>query len=265
MVYLAKRNENISVVRGRSERLWATAARDKFALRRARQPLLRLRVRRRGHPFCHDSFPVRIPGTGRFPHDAATSEPGQHMLKVTGFVQRNPDDGRPVSQRTEVILGYDNKNLYVVFVCFDDPRKVRARRARREDILADDNVEIMLDTFHDQRRSYAFQTNPLGVQWDAIWTESSRPDTTDHFDTTFDTLWYSQGKLTDQGYVVWMAIPFRSLRFAALPDQTWGIILYRGIIRENEDSFWPAISSKLEGRLDRAVTAKGMEGISPWP
>lgn len=185
------------------------------------------------------------------------------MLKVTGFVQRNPYDGRPVSRRTEAYLGYDNKNFYAVFVCFDDPKKVRARRARREDILADDNVEIMLDTFHDQRRSYVFQTNPLGVQWDAIWTESSRSDSTDHFDTTFDTLWYSQGKLTDQGYVVWMAIPFRSLRFASLPEQSWGIILYRGIIRENEDSFWPAISSKLEGRLDRAVTAQGMKGISP--
>jgi hypothetical protein len=192
----------------------------------------------------------------------ATSN-AQHMLKVSGFVQRNPYDGRPVSQATEAYLGYDNKNLYVVFVCFDDPSKVRARRARREDILSDDNVEIMLDTFHDQRRAYMFQANPLGVQWDAIWTETSQSDSSSHFDTTFDTLWYSEGKLTARGYVVWMAIPFRSLRFSPLEDQRWGMILYRGIIRENEDAFWPAISSKLEGRLDRAVTAEGMQGISP--
>ena len=192
----------------------------------------------------------------------------EEMVKVTGFIQRNPHDGQPVSQPTEAYLGYDHKNLYVVFVCFDDPSKVRARRTRREDVFDDDNVEIIVDTFHDRRRAYAFQTNPLGVQWDAIWTEAAQnsSDPTSsyaHFDSSFDTLWYSHGRLTDQGYVVWMAIPFRSLRFASQPEQTWGLILYRGIIRENEDSFWPAISSKMEGRLDRAATASGMEGISP--
>ena len=96
------------------------------------------------------------------------------MAKVTGFVQRNPHDGEKVSEETDAYLGYDQKNLYIVFVCFDDPKKVRARMSRREDIYDDDQVEVMLDTFHDRRRAYAFQTTPLGVQWDAIWTEASR-------------------------------------------------------------------------------------------
>ena len=91
-----------------------------------------------------------------------------HMAKVTGFVQRNPHNGENVSEETEAYLGYDQKNLYVVFVCFDDPKKVRARMSRREDIHDDDQVEIMLDTFHDRRRAYAFQTTPLGVQWDCL-------------------------------------------------------------------------------------------------
>lgn len=197
-----------------------------------------------------------------------TGPAAQQMVKVSGFVQRNPHDGQLSSQPTEAYLGYDRKNLYAVFVCFDDPGKVRARRARREDIFDDDNVEIMIDSFHDQRRAYAFQTNPLGVQWDAIWSESSQSDAGSlvdsyHFDSSFDTLWYSRGKLTDQGYVVWMDIPFRSLRFSSDADQTWGIILYRGIIRENEDDFWPAMSLKVAGRLDRAADASGMHGISP--
>jgi uncharacterized protein DUF5916/cellulose/xylan binding protein with CBM9 domain len=195
-------------------------------------------------------------------------EAARQMVRVTGFVQRNPHDGQPVSQPTEAYLGYDHKNLYVVFVCFDDPSKVRARRARRENIFEDDQVEIMLDTFHDQRRAYAFQTNPLGVQWDAIWTETSQSDfgtlsDAYHFDSSFDTLWYSHGRLTDQGYVVWMAIPFRSLRFAAESDPSWGIILYRGIIRENEDAFWPPLSSRSEGRLNRAAVGIGMHNIEP--
>jgi len=186
------------------------------------------------------------------------------MAKVTGFTQRNPHDGEPVSEPTEAYLGYDQKNLYVIFVCFDDPEKVRGRLSPREDVYDDDQVEVILDTFHDRRRAYAFQTTPLGVQWDAIWTEASREDETQgHFDTSFDTVWDSRGRVTNKGFVVWMAIPFKSLRFPAKKSQEWGIILYRGITRKTEDSFWPHISYKLEGRLGQAATLSGLEDISP--
>jgi hypothetical protein len=186
------------------------------------------------------------------------------MAKVSGFTQRNPHDGEAVSERTEAYMGYDQKNLYVVFVCFDDPRKVRARMSRREDVYDDDQVEVMLDTFHDRRRAYAFQTTPLGVQWDAIWTEASREEqTAGHFDTSFDTVWDSRGKVTESGFVVWIAIPFKSLRFPTVKQQDWGIILYRGITRKTEDSFWPHVSYKIEGRLGQAATLLGLEGISP--
>jgi hypothetical protein len=208
----------------------------------------------------------RAPLLEQFLEMRPDGEAASEMVKVTGFVQRDPHDGKPASQPTEAYLGYDEKNLYAVFVCFDEPGKVRARMSRREDIFSDDNVEIILDTFHDKRRAYAFQTNPLGVQWDAIWTEEAHEDSTGNivnFDTSFDTVWDSRGKLTPQGYVVWMAIPFKSLRFSPQHDQTWGLILYRGILRENEDDFWPEISRRVEGRLGQAATAHGLEGISP--
>jgi len=212
---------------------------------------------------------VLIPRLTRGPSidDFLTMKPAgdvaPYMSKVSGFTQRDPHDGVPISQRTEAYLGYDVKNLYVVFVCFDEQGKVRAHESRREDIAEDDTVEVMLDTFHDQRRAYAFQTNPLGVQWDAIWSETPHEEVGGNFDTSFDTLWYSQGRLTPEGYVVWFAIPFKSLRFPATRDQSWGIILYRGILRENEDSFWPQVSHRVEGRLRQAATLTGLEGISP--
>jgi hypothetical protein len=190
-------------------------------------------------------------------------EAALQMAKVTGFVQRNPHDGEKVSEATAAYLGYDQKNLYAVFVCFDDPKKVRARMSRREDIYDDDNVEVMLDTFHDRRRAYAFQTTPLGVQWDAIWSEATREEILGNFDTSFDTVWDSEGKVTSRGFVVWMAIPFKSLRFPSTKEQQWGIILYRGIVRKNEDAFWPQVSYKVEGRLGQAATLYGLEGISP--
>src|SRR5260370_459571 len=136
--------------------------------------------------------------------------------------------------------------------------------SRREDIYDDDEVEVMLDTFHDRRRAYAFQTTPLGVQWDAIWTEAAREEqTSGKWAVAFDRVWESRGKVTGRRYVVLISIPFKSVRFPAAQQQEWGIILYRGIVRDNEDSFWPHISYKLQGRLGQAATLKGLDGISP--
>ena len=150
--------------------------------------------------------------------------------------------GKPSPSRPTPISDTTRK-IFTLFSSASTIRsKVRARMSRREDIYDDDQVEIMLDTFHDRRRAYAFQTTPLGVQWDAIWTEASREEETQgHFDTSFDTVWDSRGKVTGRGFVVWMAIPFKSLRFPATKVQEWGIILYRGITRKTEDSFWPHI------------------------
>jgi hypothetical protein len=190
-------------------------------------------------------------------------EAALQMAKVTGFVQRNPHDGEKVSEETEAYLGYDQKNLYVVFVCFDDPKKVRARMSRREDINDDDQVAVMFDTFHDRRRAYEFQTTPLGVQWDAIYTEAVRQDSGGNWDVSWDAVWDSRGKVTSRGWVAWMAIPFKSLRFPAGKEQEWGIVMYRGITRKNEDSFWPQVTYKIAGRLGQEATLYGLEGISP--
>jgi hypothetical protein len=180
------------------------------------------------------------------------------LAEVTNFIQRIPHDGEPSSQQTEVYLGYDDKNLYAIFICFDtDPQKIRARLSRREDIFDDDSVEIMLDTFNDHRHAYAFLSNPYGVQADALWTEGQ------DFDFSFDTVWDSQGKITARGYVVWVSIPFRSLRFASNDPQTWGILLNRGLPRNNEDTFWPQYSSRIAGRLNQEGEADGLERISP--
>lgn len=180
------------------------------------------------------------------------------LAHVSGFIQRVPTDGAPSTQHTDAYLGYDDDNLYAIFVAFDtEPQKIRARVSRREDTEQDDGVEIMLDTFYDHRRAYAFLCNPYGIQADAIWTEGQ------DFDFSFDTLWYSEGKRTPQGYIVKMAIPFRSLRFAGNRPQTWGILLNRGIPRNNEDTFWPAYSSRIQGRLNQEGAATGLEGISP--
>lgn len=180
------------------------------------------------------------------------------MARADGFVQRDPSDGKPATQRTEVYLGYDDKALYAVFLAFDSqPQKIRARLSRRDDIWEDDTVEIWLDTFDDQRRAYQFACNPLGVQWDGTYSEGSG------WDPSFDSLWYSRGKLTAQGYIVWMAIPFRTLRFRPAQQQDWGLILGRTIVREDESTFVPFVSARTAGYLTQEAKIRGLRNISP--
>ena len=190
------------------------------------------------------------------------------MLKVTGFIAREPADGAEPTQDTDVYLAYDERNLYAVFICWDkEPDKIRARMTRREDIFSDDSAEIMIDTFNDGRRGYAFAANPFGIQWDALWTEGSigngQPADFSGFDPSFDTVWNSEGKLTEHGYTLLMTIPFKSLRFPSADAQTWRIILNRSIPRTNENLFWPRISNRIQGRFNQAATATGIEHISP--
>ncbi len=206
---------------------------------------------------------TRAPALENFLGMKPEGEIALQMAKVTGFVQRNPHDGEKVSEETDAYLGYDQKNLYLVFVCSDDPGKVRARMSPREDVYDDDQVAVLIDTFHDRRRAYEFQTTPLGVQWDAIYTEASRQETGGNWDVSWDAVWDSRGKVTSRGFVVWMAIPFKSLRFPATKEQKWGIVLYRNITRKNEESFWPKVSRKVQGRLRDEATLYGLEGVSP--
>jgi hypothetical protein len=192
----------------------------------------------------------------------------EHMLKVTGFIAREPADGAPPTQDTDVYLAYDEHNLYAVFICWDkEPDKIRARMTRREDIFSDDSAEIMIDTFDDARRGYAFAANPLGIQWDALWTEGSigngLPADYSGFDPSFDTVWNSEGRLTSQGYMLLMSIPFKSLRFPSTDLQQWRIILNRSIPRTNENLFWPRISNRIQGRFNQAASATGIDHISP--
>jgi len=201
---------------------------------------------------------TRVPEFEEFLDMRPPADLAAEMTMVTGFVQRQPSDGQAASQRTEVYVGYDDLNLYAVFVCFDtDPDRIRARLNPRGDTGGDDWIVIVLDTFNDQRNAYMFGASPLGVEWDGLWTEGQGAD------ANFDTLYDSQAGLTDEGYVVWLAMPFKSLRFSADSDQTWGLQFGRSIPRLNEQSFWPAYSTRIEGRLNQAATGEGLADVSP--
>ena len=179
------------------------------------------------------------------------------MMRVDDFRQRQPGDGVPVSRKTSAWIGYDDLNFYAVFVCESPAGQTRARMAKREDIFSDDVVGVILDTYHDRQRGYDFFVNPYGVQADAIETEGQGDD------FSFDTLWYSEGRLTPEGYAAILTVPFRSLRFARTGAQTWGLALVRLIPTTNETVFWPYVTQKVDGFNQQLGNMSGLENISP--
>jgi len=193
--------------------------------------------------------------------DFAGMEPdgvGREMARVEGLIARVPRDGEPLTERTVVYLGYDDATLYAVFVCFDsEPSGIRAHLYGRDRIPdAEDSIALQLDTFRDLKHAYGFQVNPLGVQQDGLWTEGKG------WDLSFDTVWQSDARMTDRGYVVLLSVPFKSLRFSRDDVQRWGLLVFRGVPRKSEEGFWPGYSTRIAGRMNQAAVLEGLEKIS---
>ncbi len=202
---------------------------------------------------------LRIPRVKRAPKlaDFLNHTPREAELAVTDFRQYQPGDGSPVSQPTTAYLSYDDKNLYIAYVCKDDPKLIRARVAKHDQILRDDRVILNIDTFHDHKHMYWFDFNPYGVQMDGNVTDGVEDD------PSWDTLWHTDGRLTEDGYAVLASVPFKSIRFPSNKEQTWGLVLGRFIQRNNEFSVWPYISSRKPGWVQQGGDMEGIRDISP--
>jgi Domain of unknown function (DUF5916) len=199
------------------------------------------------------------PRLNDFLSEPVASEPARQMLRISGFIERYPNDGQPATESTVAYLGYTREYLFAAFVCRDKtPSLIRAHMLARDSLGDDDFVEVMLDTFDDQRRAFVFDSNALAIQSDGLYSEQNGAD------YSFDTVWDTWGKRTPSGYVVLMRIPFASLYFKkAEPGQTrtWGIILQRNISHANEQAFWPQNRHTIAGRLTQDIAAEGFRDI----
>jgi hypothetical protein len=174
------------------------------------------------------------------------------------FYQTSPGDNTAPSKPTETLVGFDAKFLYFGFHCYDEPDKVRATVAKRDDVLnAEDSIRVLLDTFNDQRKAYVLAFNPLGIQQDGVRTEGMGVD------FSVDIVMESKGAVTTDGYVVEVAIPFKSLRYEAGKGKLWGLQVFRIIQRFNgEQDSWMPISRDISGLLNQAGHITGLEGIA---
>ena len=173
------------------------------------------------------------------------------------FYQVQPGDNIAPSKATEVLLGYDSKYLYIAFRAYDEPDKVRATVPKRDSIWADDNVGMFIDTLNDKRKAYALFFSPLGVQADGILTEGRGED------YSLDIVMESKGVVTEDGYTVEIAIPFKSLRYEAGEGKLWGAHFFRRIKRfDNELDSWMPLARGNSGTLNQTGHLTGLESIS---
>ncbi|QQS41085.1 MAG: hypothetical protein IPM63_17245 [Acidobacteriota bacterium] len=151
------------------------------------------------------------------------------------FYQTSPGDNVAPTKPTVVLMMYDEKHLYIAFKCWDEPDKIRATVAKRDNVFGEDNVRIWLDTYDDQRRAYVLGFNPLGIQQDGIFTEGQGAD------FSVDIVMESKGVIQDWGWSVEVKIPFKSLRYTAGEGKHWGFNAARNIDRMNDefDSWMP--------------------------
>jgi hypothetical protein len=203
--------------------------------------------------------PVKLPRFAKPPviDGKLDDEIWKSAIVLRDFHQIQPGDNIAPSKPTEVMLGYDSKFIYIAFHCYDEPDKVRATIAKRDNIFNDDYVGILFDTFNDGRKAYEFDFNPLGIQADGIWTDWQGED----FNP--DIVMESKGLLTSDGWTVEAAIPFKSLRYVAGKDKLWGAHFWRRIKRfNNELDMWMPINRDISGWLAQEGHLAGLEGIS---
>ncbi|MHB1192878.1 MAG: carbohydrate binding family 9 domain-containing protein [Longimicrobiales bacterium] len=195
---------------------------------------------------------------------------------IAGFVQREPVEGSPVSERTEVRLLVDDKALYVGAWLFDsDPDGVvLGERIRDADLERGDYFSIILDTYRDRQNGFIFSTNPAGIEYDAqvvkegegggVYAQGQnrqQAGAMGGLNVNWDGSWEVAATRDGQGWYAEMRIPFTTLRYSSGSEQTWGMNMARRIRRRNEEAFWSPVSRQFN--LMRLSQGGDLEGVRP--
>jgi len=187
----------------------------------------------------------------------------REVLAVSDFVQQVPRQGEPATEKTEVWVFFDREHLIIAARCWDSqPARIVANEQRRDhyNIFQNDNFAVTIDTFYDRRTGYIFQTNPIGAMRDG--------NVSDERNSNYDwnAVWQTKSRLSEQGWSVELAIPFKSLRYPREGAQVWGVNFRRIVQSRNETSFLSPVPASYGGRainkFSSSATLVGLESPS---
>ena len=198
---------------------------------------------------------------------------------MTGFIQREPDDGQPASERTEVRVLFDDAALYVGVWAFDSrPAEiVPGERIRDYDVDRSDNIVLIIDTYRDEQNGFVFGTTPAGIEYDGQVANEGQgggrfggggrggqnrfqEGAGGGFNKNWDGGWTVATSLDGQGWYAEFRIPFNTLRYGT-ENPSWGFNVSRRIRRLNEESFWSPVPR--EFNLYRLNYAGDLQGLAP--
>src|SRR6266852_4137397 len=166
----------------------------------------------------------------------------QSAKPITEFRQREPHEGEPPTEKTEVRILYTRHAVYFGIYCYNsEPSRIIATELRRDvsqDL--DDHFEILIDSNHNRRGAYVFEVNPLGTQNDGLIVEEQGDTNGGDFDRGWDGVWSSDAHITSDGWTATIEIPFTTLNFTHSMDVLWGVNFKRFLRRKNEEDLWSA-------------------------
>lgn len=174
------------------------------------------------------------------------------------FRQREPEEGKPATERTELKVAYDDDALYIGLRLFDsEPARIMRRLSRRDEGADADEVTVFLDPYHDHISGVLFEVSAAGVQRDAkIFDDYNQ-------DSTWDAVWLSAVSVDSEGWVAELKIPFSQIRFVSSPSQTWGINVSRTIHRKAERDWLELVPRSAPFLASRMAHLTGLNDVEP--
>ena len=197
---------------------------------------------------------------------------------ITDFVQAEPYEGEPSTEKTEVRLLYDETHLYLGVICYDsDPAGIIVTDARRDSSLDDtDSFRVVFDTYLDRQNGFVFGTNPAGIEYDGQVTNEgegggpgagfrrTQSGSGGGFNLNWDASFVVRSHVGDFGWSAEFAIPLRTLRYESAKPQVWGLNFQRNIRRKREEAYWSPVSRIYSlNRLSSAGELRGLELETP--
>ena len=183
-------------------------------------------------------------------------------LPAKEFLQRDPDEGKPATEATEVRFLYDDKAIYVGARMFDsEPSKIMKRLTRRDgdaDGMAD-YILVGFDALHDHLTGSIFGVTAAGSVLDGVMFNDSSDD------DTWNGVWESAVSIDEKGWIAEMRIPFSQLRFTPSQRHVWGLHIVRSIQRKNEESWWALVRKDDNGVISLAGELSGLDALCAWP
>jgi hypothetical protein len=178
--------------------------------------------------------------------------------KADNFAEHNPGDQTRPEVDTQVLIAYDDANLYLGWICYDEPSEVRASFCKRDQIFSGDYVIVCLDTFGEATLAYEISANPYGIPGDLLFSSGNGED------ITYDMNYETAGRITDFGWVAEMAIPFASLRFPDRHEQVWRADFWRNRPRGSRYQYsWAAYDRDEACWPCQWGTIRGICGVKP--